>query len=209
MARLARHLFIWQIEQAVLTMKTKVLFSMTFLLILFFVLSGCKTTPVESPIVTPSLSPLPTPTVLNPSMGYVKSIPVPLGVPVRTNEGLNITVLSVERDAVNTLLAMNPFNTIGDQEVILLRVRVEITQSFSPPAALHPLDFDMVDEQEVIYSYPLTVIVVEELALQLSEPNTLEGNLAFLVPHGHDNWILRYYPKDRGQLYDPIWFALK
>lgn len=198
-------------------MKTKALSLMRFLLILFFVLSGCKTKPSESPVVTPfvsilptlPVSPIPTPTVVDPSWGGAQSNPVPLGIPTKTGDGLIITVLDIERDAENTLLGMNPFNTVGDQEVILLRVRVESTQRFSTPMIMYPLDFDMADEAGVIYSYPLTVIVAEELAAQLSAPVVLEGNLAFLLPHGHDEWVLRYSPKDRDEPFDPIWFALK
>ena len=71
------------------------------------------------------------------------------------------------------------------------------------------LDFDVVDDSGTIHPYPLTVMVQNELAAQFTRAAVMEGLLAFRIPDGNTSPILRYYPKDRGEFYEPRWLALE
>lgn len=164
---------------------------------------------VHSPLPT-AVSPVPTPT-FDPTIDYGVSQeqPAPIGAPVRAEDGLTITVLEVKRDAEEELASINPFNMFyPDQEAVLIHAKVELAEAPPQPFTLLTFDFDIVDEAGAVYSYPLTVIVADELKAYLEQAVTLEGYLAFVLPRGHTQLTMRYLPKDRGQTYSPRWFTL-
>lgn len=173
------------------------------------------TSPLQSPLVTHSplptvVSPVLTPT-FDPTIAYgvSQAQPAPIGAPVRAEDGLTITVLEVKRDAEEELASINPFNMFyPDQEAVLIHAKVELTETPPQPFTLLTFDFDIVDEAGTVYSYPLTVIVADELKAYLERAVTLEGYLAFVLPRGHTHLTMQYLPKDRGQTYSARWFDL-
>jgi hypothetical protein len=161
-----------------------------------------------SPVVTPAR----TPTVAaEPAAGLSQEDLAPLGTTVAAGDGLRITILEVQRDAEEELIRMDPFNSAGpDEEMVLVRARAELPEPPPSPFTLIPLDFDILDESDTIYPYPLNVIVRGELVARFARAATVEGLLAFRIPRGRDELFLRYYPKDRGgESYEPRWFALQ
>lgn len=128
---------------------------------------------------------------------------------MKAEDGLIITVVEVKRNSEEELVSINPFNTFyPDDEAVLIRAKVELPKAPSEPFALLTFDFDVMDETGAVYGYPLTVIVADELKAYLDRAITIEGYLAFVLPRGHTDLIMRYSPKDRGQTYSPRWFDL-
>jgi hypothetical protein len=158
-----------------------------------------------------STSPLPTPVgTADPTIGLSQGASAPLGHAVVADDGVQITVLEVRRDAEDELIEMDPFNATGpDQEVVIVRVRAELIKRVSSKFTLLPFDFDIADGTGAIYPYPLTVIVRGELAAEFIQPTAVEGLLAFRIPHGCSSLFLRYSPKGRPQTYEPRWLALQ
>ncbi len=162
-----------------------------------------------SPIATSS--PLPSPTATSePGDGLAIESAVRLGEPFVAEDGFEIIVLDVQRDAADILLQMNPFNIIGDdEEIILVYAGITLAKDPDNPIVLHPIDFDIADQNGNIYPYPLYSIVKEELAAKFSQAASIEGYLAFSVPLGLKDLYLQYYPKNRGETYAPRWFMLQ
>lgn len=161
----------------------------------------------ESPIATPII------TVIVPfnaqDIGLSPENPAPLGYTIVAEDGLHITIVSVHRNAAEELIRMNPFNTPrSDEEVVIIRVRGELLEDPSLPFTLLPLDFDILDNNGTIHPYPLTVILKDELGSQFTRAATVEGLLAFRIPKGQGDLILRYHPKDRNKTYESRWLAL-
>ncbi len=174
----------------------------------------------SSPLQTPSTvmqsplpgmtSPPPTPTLdLSIEYGLSQDQPAPIGVPVKAEDGLIITVLEAKRNSEEELVSINPFNIFyPNDEAVLIRARVELPKDPPQPFTLLSIDFDIVDENGTLYAYPLTVIVADELKARMERATTLEGYLAFVLPRGHTRLTMRYLPKDREQTYNPRWFIL-
>jgi hypothetical protein len=182
-------------------------------------LISCNSRPAISPLISSLSSPVrtPAPTIpvftptpsIDRNAGLTAEQPAPLGITVVAEDGFQITVLEVKRDAEEILVGINPANMFNlDQEAIMVRVRVCLPQAPAAPIILLPYDFDLVDETGALYPYPLTVIVSEQLAANFEQPTTVEGWLAFVLPQGHEKLILRYAPKGRSQTYEPRWLSL-
>jgi len=135
---------------------------------------------------------------------------VRLGEPFVTEDGFEIIVLDVQRDAADILMQMNPFNIIGDdEEIILVYAGITLAKDPANPIVLHPVDFDIAGQNGDIYPYPLYSIVKEEIAAEFSQAASIEGYLAFSIPLGLEELYMQYYPKNRGETYAPRWFMLQ
>ncbi|MBN2392772.1 MAG: hypothetical protein JXR84_18725 [Anaerolineae bacterium] len=163
-----------------------------------------------SPVASPTMSPIASPTFdTSIDYGLSQDQPAPIGAPVKAEDGLIITVVEVKRNSEEELVSINPFNMFNpDDEAILVRVKVDLPKAPTKPFTLLSLDFDIVDETGALYSYPLTVIVADELKAYIDQAVALEGYLAFVLPRGHTQLTMRYAPKNREQTYSPRWFVL-
>ncbi|HQE93901.1 MAG TPA: hypothetical protein PLH19_14365 [Anaerolineae bacterium] len=174
------------------------------------VLSASCTNTAISPIASPTMSPIASPTFDSSiEYGISQDQPAPIGAPVKTEDGLIITVVEAKRNSEEELVSINPFNMFNpNEEAILIRAKVELPKAPPEPFTLLSFDFDIMDETGTVYGYPLTVIVADELKAYLDRATTIEGYLAFVLPRGHTQLVMRYLPKNRGQAFSPRWFIL-
>jgi len=124
------------------------------------------------------------------------------------DNGLELTIVEVVRDAWPVLWDMNIFNSPPGEgeEYLLIKVRVRRPQSGNEkPIEVLPFDFVVVDETGHEYKHPLDVIVAEPLERLIQNQETGQWNLVFRIAQGRTHLLLRYHPRPQGE---PKWFSL-
>jgi sRNA-binding carbon storage regulator CsrA len=118
-----------------------------------------------------------------------------LGEAVLSDEGLEITVLDVQRDAWQQIYAMNEFNKKPTEgmEYILVRVQARYVGGRERTVSVNPFAFRVTGEKGVIYERPLLTID-EELRVELFEGGAFTGLLGLEVAQGEKGLILIYDP---------------
>jgi len=131
--------------------------------------------------------------------GREKDEAAPLGLAVLSDEGLEITVLEVQRDAWPQIQAMNQFNDkpAEGREYILVKVRVRYIGGQEQTITVNPFLFKVTGEKLVIYEQP-SLVIDGQLRTELFKGGTFTGWLALEVTQGEQGLILIYDPGWRG-----------
>jgi len=127
--------------------------------------------------------------------GRKKGEPAPLGEAVLSDEGLEITVLDIQRDAWQQIYAMNEFNEepAEGMEYILVKVQARYVGGREQTVSVNPLAFRVTGEKGVIYERPWLTID-GELRVELFEGGAFTGLLGLEVAQGEQGLILIYDP---------------
>jgi len=127
--------------------------------------------------------------------GRKKGAPAPLGEAVLSDEGLEITVLDVQRDAWQQIYAMNEFNEKPGEgmEYILVKVQVRYVGGRTQTVTASPFAFRVTGEKGVIYERP-SLVIDEELDVELFQGGTFVGLLGLEVAQGEQGLVLIYDP---------------
>jgi len=127
--------------------------------------------------------------------GRKKGEPAPLGEAVLSDEGLEITVLHVQRDAWQQIYAMNEFNEkpAEGMEYILVKVQARHVGGREQTVTVSPFAFRVTGDKGVIYERPFLVID-EELDVELFQGGAFVGLLGLELAQGEQGLILVYDP---------------
>jgi len=139
-----------------------------------------------APLSTRTPTPLP--------MGISRLHPLPMGESIVADNGIEITVLGLERDAWPTVRAANSFNSAPDEgmEYIIVEVQVRNLGDPAETSLVGTLDFRVVGERATIYDAPIMLVLDNALHVEFFGGGIAEGQLAFQVVQGENNLVLIY-----------------
>lgn len=135
----------------------------------------------------------------SPRTGGSRLNPALMRQPAVADDQLEISVLTVQRDAWPLIREMSPLNQPPepDKEYVLVRLRVRFVGQKDELLSVNWWGFRMTGADSILYPNP-SLILADELKGDLFPSGTLEGNLAFQVRRGEENLILVYDPSGVG-----------
>lgn len=127
--------------------------------------------------------------------GLKKGAPAALGEAVLSDQGIEVTVLEIERNAWSTIHEMNQFNEkpMAGKEYILTRIRARYIEGREQTRHVSSTDFRVTGEKGVIYKRP-SLVIENELDVELFRNGVFAGYLAFEVTEGEQELTLIYDP---------------
>ena len=145
------------------------------------------TRPTAKPVPTPTLAPAPVPTATPTSVpspvptattvGKVRTNPMPAGSTVTTDDGLAITVMSVDADAWPELQAENSFNDPPKEghQFTFVEVRIQVVDSsFTNETSISYFDFDAVGSSGVVFDGFDCGVIPNELSATMFQGGSLK-----------------------------------
>ena len=135
----------------------------------------------------------------SPRTGGSRSDPALMRQPAAADDQLEITVLSVQRDAWPLIQEMSSLNQPPepDKEYVLVRLKVRFLGQMDQLRSVNWWSFRMTGSESILYPNP-SLILTDELKGDLFPGGELEGYLAFHVRRGEKNLILVYDPTGVG-----------
>ena len=150
-------------------------------------------TPPPTPLPTATFTPTPSPTP--PPVGRVKTNPMPAGSTVTTDDGLAITVMSVDADAWPEVQAENMFNDPPKEgyRFIFVELRVQVVDgSFTNETSISNWDFGAVGSSAVVFETYGCGVIPNELSATMFQGGITQGNLCIEVPEDETDLLVFY-----------------
>ena len=151
---------------------------------------------VEAPrVVEAPLEPSP-----GQALGHFRTNPVPMGTSVETDEGLALTIISVNPNAAAVVINENVFNDppAEGSRFVMARVRVEnVAGEAGKETAIVEYEFNLVGSSAVKFSSygdNSCGIIPDGLNAELFPGGATEGNVCFQIPETETDLILFYAP---------------
>ena len=160
---------------------------------------GVGTTPpgeaTRAARATPTKRPTPKFTK-TPAIGMSRVSPAPVGQPVVADNGIQLTVLDLERNAWSRIHEMNPFNPEPEEgmEYIIVTLRARNLGDSAETQAITQWHFRVVGERGIIYDPPFVLVLEKGLTVELFGGGTTEGQVGLQVGQGEKNLVLIYDP---------------
>ena len=149
--------------------------------------------PTATPSPTPTPSPTLTPTPTPPPLGSSSVNPMPAGRTVLTDDGLGITVMSVDTDAWPEVKAERSWNDPPKAGHRFLMVKIEIENISGASGQIRVTDSKLsVSGSYSIFYGSDCGLVPEELDVTLSKGQKMSGNVCFEVGDDETDFILNY-----------------
>ena len=135
----------------------------------------------------------------SPRTGGSRADPALMRQPAAADDLLEITVLSVQRDAWPLIQEMSSLNQPPepDKEYVLIRLKARFLGQMDQLRSVNWWSFRMTGSENILYPNP-SLILIDELKGDLFPGGELEGYLAFHVRRGERNLILVYDPTGVG-----------
>lgn len=135
----------------------------------------------------------------SPRAGGSRLAPALMHYPVAADDRLEISVLSVQREAWPLIQEMSPFNQPPEpgMEYVLVYLRTRFYGEDDDLNSVNWWSFRMMGAENILYPNP-SLILRDELKGELFPGGEMEGYLAFQVRRGEKNLILLYDPTGVG-----------
>jgi hypothetical protein len=154
--------------------------------------------------IIPTPTPTPTPTPIIVVIGSSKGNPVPMGQPLITPEGFEITVLGSLKgiQAWDIIYGANKYNDppANGMQYVLIDVKVRNLTSKNEPSKINEYDFELVGSSNKIFStLDKSSVLPDEgigsrLDAELYRGGETSGNVHFYIPQNETGLTLIWYP---------------
>lgn len=127
--------------------------------------------------------------------GPKKGAPAALSEAVLSDQGMEVTVLGIKRNAWPAIHEMNQFNEkpADGREYVLTEIQARYVEGREQARRVSSTDFRITGEKGVIYERP-SLAIENELNVELFREGEYTGYLAFEVAEGEQGLILIYDP---------------
>jgi hypothetical protein len=131
--------------------------------------------------------------------GISRDNPIPLGVRAIMSDGIEMTVLSFDRDIWPKVRASNSFNTPPAQNKRMLMIRIRVKNVASPEEPVrwaYPSEIALIGSYNTVWKVPGSscgAVFPDHFGeVELYKNGEKEGNVCFQVPNDETNLLLRY-----------------